>query len=55
MLLIERLRHCLGVSPRVYRAFRNRPLSQSQRKDMLAIDHIGDQFSCLWAAMVAHA
>ena len=34
MLSIERLCRIMGVSPRGYRAFRSRPLSQNQRKDM---------------------
>jgi transposase InsO family protein len=45
MLPIDRLCHIMDVSPRGYRAFRNRPLSQSQRKDMVVLAHIREQFA----------
>lgn len=45
MLPIDRLCHIMDVSPRGYRAFRNRPLSQSQRKDMVLLAHIREQFA----------
>ena len=35
----------MDVSPRGYRAFRSRPLSQSQRKDMVVLAHIREQFA----------
>lgn len=45
MLPIERLCQIMDVSPRGYRAFRNRPLSQNQRKDMVVLAHIREQFA----------
>lgn len=45
MLPIDRLCQIMDVSPRGYRAFRNRPLSQSQRKDMVVLAHIREQFA----------
>nr|WP_139231382.1 IS3 family transposase [Aliiroseovarius crassostreae] len=45
MLPIERLCQIMDVSPRGYRAFRSRPLSQSQRKDMVVLAHIREQFA----------
>ncbi|QCO57625.1 DDE-type integrase/transposase/recombinase (plasmid) [Pseudorhodobacter turbinis] len=33
------------VNPRRYRAYRNRPLSHSQRKDMVVFAHIREQFA----------
>ena len=44
MLPIERLCRIMNVSPRGYRAFRRRPLSLSQRKDMVVLAHIREQF-----------
>ena len=44
MLSIERLCQIMDVSPRGYRAYRSRPLSQSQRKDMVVLAHIREQF-----------
>ncbi len=45
MLPIERLCQIMDVSPRGYRAYRSRPLSQSQRKDMVVLAHIREQFA----------
>lgn len=45
MLPAERLCQIMDVSPRGYRAHRNRPLSQSQRKDMVVLAHIREQFA----------
>lgn len=45
MLPVDRLCQIMDVSPRGYRAFRNRPLSQSQRKDMVVLAHIREQFA----------
>ena len=45
MLPVERLCEIMEVSPRGYRAYRNRPLSQSQRKDMVMLAHIRQQFA----------
>ena len=45
MLPVERLCQIMDVSPRGYRAYRNRPLSQSPRKDMVLLAHIREQFS----------
>lgn len=40
LLPIERLCRIMDVSPRGYRAFRRRPVSVSQRKDMVVLAHI---------------
>lgn len=45
MLPVERLCQIMDVSPRGYRAYCNRPLSQSQRKDMVVLAHIREQFA----------
>jgi transposase InsO family protein len=45
MLPVERLCQIMDVGPRGYRAFRNRPLSQNQRKDMVVLAHIREQFA----------
>jgi putative transposase len=45
MIPVERLCQIMDVSPRGYRAFRSRPLSQSQRKDMVVLAHIREQFA----------
>lgn len=45
MLPVERLCQIMDVSPRGYRAFRKRPPSQSQRKDMVVLAHIREQFA----------
>ncbi len=45
MLPVDRLCQIMDVSPRGYRAYRNRPLSQSQRKDMVVLAHIREQFA----------
>jgi len=45
MLTVERLCQIMDVSPRGYRAYRNRPLSQSQRKDLVVLAHIREQFA----------
>ena len=45
MLPVERLCQIMDVSPRGYRAYRTRPLSQSQRKDMVVLAHIREQFA----------
>jgi len=39
----ERLCQIMNVSSRGYRAFRSRPISQSQRKDMVLLAHIREQ------------
>lgn len=39
----ERLCRIMNVSSRGYRAFRSRPISQSQRKDMVLLAHIREQ------------
>ncbi len=44
MLPISRLCQMMDISPRGYRAFCNRPISASQRKDMVVLTHIRDQF-----------
>ena len=43
MLPTERLCKIMNVSPRGYRAYRSRPISQSQRKDMVFLAHIREQ------------
>lgn len=35
----------MDVSPRGYRAYRTRPISQRQRTDMVLLAHIRNQFS----------
>lgn len=44
MLSVERLCQIMNVSPRGYRAYRSRPISQSQRKDMVLLANIREQF-----------
>lgn len=44
-LPIKRLCQIMDVSPRGYRAFCSRPLSQSQRKDLVLLAHIREQFA----------
>ena len=41
---VNRLCQIMDVSPRGYRAWRNRPVSASQRNDLLVLAHIRDQF-----------
>ena len=43
MLPTGRLCKIMNVSPRGYRAYRSRPISQSQRKDMVLLAHIREQ------------
>ena len=43
-LPIKRLCQIMNVSTRGYRAYRTRPMSQSQRTDMVFLAHIRDQF-----------
>jgi len=43
-LPVTRLCQIMDVSPRGYRAWRNRPMSAIQRKDMVVLTHIRDQF-----------
>ena len=45
MIPVERLCQIMDVSSRGYRAYRSRPLSQSQRKDMVVLAHIREQFA----------
>ena len=40
---MDRLCRIMNVSPRGFRAFRSRPISQSQRKDMVLLAHIREQ------------
>ena len=40
---VNRLCHTLQVTPRGYRAWRSRPISQRQRDDMVLLAHIRDQ------------
>lgn len=44
-LPINRLCEIMEVSPRGYRAYRNRPLSPSQCKDLVVLAHIREQFA----------
>jgi len=44
-LPVNRLCEIMDVSPRGYRAYRNRPLSQSQCKDLVVRAHIREQFA----------
>ncbi|PRY74075.1 hypothetical protein CLV80_1229 [Yoonia maritima] len=45
MLPINRLCQIMDVSPCGYRAFCSRPLSTSQRKDLVVLAHIREQFA----------
>ncbi len=45
MLPIERMCRIMDVSPRGYRAYRSRPLSLNERKDMVVLAHIHEQFT----------
>ncbi|WP_375544389.1 IS3 family transposase [Leisingera caerulea] len=42
---VNRLCEIMDVSPRGYRAWRSRPLSDSQRKDVVVLAHIREQFA----------
>lgn len=44
-LPIKRLCEIMDVSPRGYRAYCSRPVSQSQRKDLVVLAHIREQFA----------
>jgi len=46
-LPVIRLCQIMDVSPRGYRAWRSRPMSVSQRKDLVVLAHIRDQFEQL--------
>ena len=41
MLPINRLCQIMDVSPRGFRAYRSRPISQRQREDLVLLAHIG--------------
>ena len=43
-LPVIRLCQIMDVSPRSYRSWRSRPMSASQRKDLVILAHIWDQF-----------
>jgi len=43
-LPVNRLCQIMNVSPRGYRAYRIRPMSRSQRKDLIVLAHIREQF-----------
>jgi len=49
-LSIDRLCQIMDINPRGYRVYRSRPLSDSQRKDMVLVAHSS---ACHWAATVA--
>ncbi len=42
---VNRLCQVMDVSPRGYRAWRDRPMSRSQREDMVVLAHIREQFA----------
>ena len=42
---VNRLCEIMDVSPRGYRAWRSRPMSASQRKDLVVLAHIREQFA----------
>ncbi len=44
-LPVNRLCQIMNVSPRGFRAYHRRPISQRQRSDMVLLAHIRDQFS----------
>jgi hypothetical protein len=52
---VNRLCQIMDVSPRGYRAWRNRPMSASQRKDMVVLAHIRDQFELSLGSYGRHA
>ena len=54
MLPVERLCQIMDVSPRGYRAYRNRPLSQSQRKDMVVLARMREQFALSLGSYALH-
>ncbi len=41
---VSRLYRIMGVSPRGYRAWRGRPISRRQRRDLVVLAHIREQF-----------
>ncbi|HGG58494.1 MAG TPA: IS3 family transposase [Gammaproteobacteria bacterium] len=41
---VSRLCRIMGVSPRGYRAWRGRPISRRQRRDLVVLAHIREQF-----------
>lgn len=43
-LPVNRLCQIMNVSPRGYRAYRSRPMSRRQRKDLIVLAHIREQF-----------
>jgi transposase InsO family protein len=43
-LPVDRLCQIMNVSPRGYRAYRSRPMSRRQRKDLIVLAHIREQF-----------
>ena len=43
-LPVNRLCQIMNVSPRGYRAYRSRPMSRRQCKDMIVLAHIREQF-----------
>ena len=45
LLPIKRLCEIMDVSPRGYRAWRTRPMSKTQRADMVVLAHIREQFA----------
>ena len=45
LLPINRLCQIMDVSPRGYRAWRTRPMSETQRADMVVLAHIREQFA----------
>ena len=45
LLPIKRLCQIMDVSPRGYRAWRTRPMSKTQRADMVVLAHIREQFA----------
>ncbi len=53
-LPVIRLCQIMDVSPRGYRAWRSRPMSVSQRKDLVVLAHVRDQSEKPSEAMVVH-
>ena len=45
ILAVERLCQIMDISPRGYRAYHSQSPSQSQRKDMVVLAHIREQFT----------
>ena len=50
----DRLCQIMDVSPRGFRAYRSRPMSQSQRTDMVLLAHIREQHKLSLGSYALH-